>query len=154
MKIGAVSKYQNKNWTWTGTILNNNEMPWCYALLNNKNNVIRRNGRHLIKTNSNFVNTENDNDMDIDVDQKQKKNIYFKPSKWAWRSGKSQENATELQEKTNYKIRWARRVTKAFPYGEYQTMKVWIAKRGCYARNKELQNSIRTKSHQSVSIFE
>ena len=49
---------QNNNWTWTGIILNKNDLPWSYPLLNNKDNVAGRNRRHLIKMDSYFVKTE------------------------------------------------------------------------------------------------
>ena len=63
-------------------ILNNNDMPRSCTLLNDKDNVIRRNRRHLIKMKSNFVKTENDNDMDnyIETEPKTKQNtsaIFF-----------------------------------------------------------------------------
>ena len=41
-------------------------MPRSYTLLNDKDNAIRRNKRHLINMGSNFIKTENDNDMNND----------------------------------------------------------------------------------------
>ena len=56
-----VCYFENNNWIWTGIILNNNDMPRCYTLWNNNDNVMWRNSCHLIKMNSNFFNIENDN---------------------------------------------------------------------------------------------
>ena len=59
----TVPYQQNNNWEQTGTILNKNNLPWSYTLLNNKDTVIQRNRLHLEKMNSNFIKTEDDNDM-------------------------------------------------------------------------------------------
>ena len=67
-KKDTVRYCQSSNWTQTGIILNNNDIPQFYTLLNNKDNVIRRNRRHLIKMDSNFVKTENDNDIDNNIE--------------------------------------------------------------------------------------
>ena len=53
--------------TQTGIILNKNKMHRSHTLLNNRDNVIRRNRRHLIKMVSNFVKTENDIDNNIET---------------------------------------------------------------------------------------
>ena len=52
---GTVCYRLNNNWTRSRMIPNKNNMPRSYILLNDKNNVMRRNRRHLIKMNSNFV---------------------------------------------------------------------------------------------------
>ena len=48
-KNNTVHYCQNKNWTRTGIILNNNGIPRSYTLSNDKDNVIQRNIRHLIE---------------------------------------------------------------------------------------------------------
>ena len=63
---------QNNNWTQTGIILNKNKMPLSYTLLNNKDNVIRRNRCNFIKIASNIVNNENEGDMDNNIETKSK----------------------------------------------------------------------------------
>ena len=57
---------QNNNWTRTEIILNKNDLPRSYTLLNAKNNVIRRNRCDLMKMDSKFVETENDNDIETE----------------------------------------------------------------------------------------
>ena len=47
-------------------------MPQFCTLLNDKDNIIQRNRRLLIKTNSNFVKVKNDNDMDNDIETEPK----------------------------------------------------------------------------------
>ena len=48
-------------------------MLQSYTLLNNKDNVIRRNRCHLIKMDSNFIKIENDNDIHNDRNQTRNK---------------------------------------------------------------------------------
>ena len=60
---GTVNYRQNNNWTRTEIFLNKNDMHQSYTLLNDKDNVIRRNRPLLTKIDSNFVKTENENDM-------------------------------------------------------------------------------------------
>ena len=50
-------------------------MPRSYTLLNDKDNAIRRNKRHLINMGSNFIKTENDNDMNNDRETEPKQDI-------------------------------------------------------------------------------
>ena len=50
-------------------------MPRSYTLLNDKDNAIRRNQRHLINMGSNFIKTENDNDMNNDRETEPKQEI-------------------------------------------------------------------------------
>ena len=60
---------QNNNLKRTGITLNKSDMPRSYTLLNDKNNVTRRNRRHLIKMDPKFLKIENenmDNDMEIE----------------------------------------------------------------------------------------
>ena len=64
----TVSYRQNNNRTRTGKISNKNDMLWSYTLLNDKDNIIRRNRRHLIKMDPNFVKTENGNDIDNEIE--------------------------------------------------------------------------------------
>ena len=66
---------KNNNWTPTGIILNKNDMSRSYILLNDKDNVMPRNRRHLIKMNSNFVKIENHNDMDNHTETELKQDI-------------------------------------------------------------------------------
>ena len=47
-------------------------MPRSDTLLNDKDNVMRRNRRHLLKMDSNFVETENGTDMENDIDAEPK----------------------------------------------------------------------------------
>ena len=47
-------------------------MPLSYTLLNNKDNVIRRNRCNLITIASNIVNNENEGDMDNNIKTKSK----------------------------------------------------------------------------------
>ena len=42
-----------------------NDMSQSYTLFNDKGKVIRRNRRHLIKMDSNFVKIGNDNDIEM-----------------------------------------------------------------------------------------
>ena len=55
----TVRYHQNNNWTRTGIVLNKNNTPRSYTFLNEKDNVIRRNRRHLVKMDSNFVKIKN-----------------------------------------------------------------------------------------------
>ena len=54
---------------------NKNDMLWSYTLLNDKDNVIRRNRRHLIKMEPDFVKTENGNDIDNEIETEPKQDI-------------------------------------------------------------------------------
>ena len=47
-------------------------MPRSYTLLNDNDNLIRRNRRHLIKMDSNFVKIENDNYIDNNIETEPK----------------------------------------------------------------------------------
>ena len=47
-------------------------MPRSDTLLNDKDNVMRRNRRHLLKMDSNFVETENGTDMKNDIEAEPK----------------------------------------------------------------------------------
>ena len=67
----TVRYHQNNNWTRAGIIVNKSNMPRSYTLLNDKNNVIRRNRRHLIKIDPKFVKIENEN-MDNDTETEPK----------------------------------------------------------------------------------
>ena len=110
-KNDTVRYCQSSNWTQSGIILNNNDIPQFYTLLNNKDNVIQRNIRHLIKMDSNFVKTENDNDMDNDVETEPK----TRHSTSATKPGEvdePRENATELRETSSYTTQLGRRVIK------------------------------------------
>ena len=48
-------------------------MPRSDTLLNDKDNVMRRNRRHLLKMDSNFVEAENGTDMENDIEAEPKK---------------------------------------------------------------------------------
>ena len=72
-------------------ILNNNDMPKFYTLLNDNDNIIRKNRRHLIKVNSNFVKTEYENDMDNDIEIESK----TRHSTLVSKSGKGGRNSRE-----------------------------------------------------------
>ena len=48
-------------------------MPRSYTLLNDKDNVIRRNRRHLLKMDSNFDKIENVDDMENDIQKTKNK---------------------------------------------------------------------------------
>ena len=52
---GTVRYLQNNSWTRAGIILNKNDMPRSYTLLDDKDKVIRGNIRHLIKMDLNFA---------------------------------------------------------------------------------------------------
>ena len=47
-------------------------MPRSDTLLNDKHNVMRRNRRHLLKMDSNFVETENGTDIENDIEAEPK----------------------------------------------------------------------------------
>ena len=47
-------------------------MPRSDTLLNDKDNVMRRNRRHLLKMDSNFVETENGTDIENDIEAEPK----------------------------------------------------------------------------------
>ena len=79
-------------------------MSRSHTLLIDKDNLIGRNRRHLIKMDSKFVKTENDNDMN---------------------------NDTETEPKTRHSIS-ATKPGKPSPYGEYQTVKILLVEGGCH----------------------
>ena len=79
-------------------------MSRSHTLLIDKDNLIRRNRRHLIKMDSKFVKTENDNDMD---------------------------NDTEIEPKTRHSIS-ATKPGKPSRYGEYQTVKMLLVEGGSH----------------------
>ena len=114
---------QNNNWTRTGIILNKNDILQPYTLLNDKVNVIRRNGHHLIKMDSNFVKIENDNDINNDVETESKARHSTSATK-PGEKDEPRENATELRERSNYTTRSGRRVIKPSRYGEERTLNI------------------------------
>ena len=59
---------QNNNWTRNWVILNKNDMPQSYTLLNDNDNVIQRNRHHLMKMDSNFLKIQSDHDMNNDTE--------------------------------------------------------------------------------------
>ena len=79
-------------------------MSRSHTLLIDKDNLTRRNRRHLIKMDSKFVKTENDNDMD---------------------------NDTEIEPKTRHSIS-ATKPGKPSRYGEYQTVKMLLVEGGSH----------------------
>ena len=79
-------------------------MSRSHTLLIDKDNLIRRNRRHLIKMDSKFVKTENDNDMD---------------------------NDTEIEPETRHSIS-ATKPGKPSRYGEYQTVKMLLVEGGSH----------------------
>ena len=121
---------QNNNWTRTGIILNKSDMPRSYTLLNDKNNVIRRNRRHLIKMDPNFLKIENENmDNDMETEPQTRHDVSVsEPGEVV----EPRENATELREASSYTTRSGRRVIKSSRYGEGPTVKALIVKGGCY----------------------
>ena len=91
---GTVRYRQNNNWTWTAIILNKSDMPRSYTLLNDKNIVIQRNRRHLIKMDPKCLKIENEN-MDNDMETEPK----TRPGASVSEPGEvvePQENVTEL----------------------------------------------------------
>ena len=74
------------------------------TLLNDKDNVIRRNRRQIIKMASKLVKIENDNNMD---------------------------NDTETEPIARRSIS-ATKLGKLSRYGEYRTVKILLIKGGCY----------------------
>ena len=108
---------QNNNWTRTGIILNKSDMPRSYTLLKDKNNVIRRNRRHLIKMDPKFLNIENEN-MDNDIETEPKTRHSMSVSKPGEVDEPREENATKLRETSSYITRSGRRVIKPSQYGE------------------------------------
>ena len=107
---------QNNNWTRTGIIFNKSDMPRSYTLLNDKNNVIRRNRRHVIKMDPKFLKIENENmDNDIETEPKTKHDTSIsEPGE----VDEPRENATELRETSSYTTRSGRRVIRPSRYGE------------------------------------
>ena len=91
---------QNNNWTRTGIILNKSDMPRSYTLLNDKNDVIRRNRHHLIKMDPKFRKIENEN-MDNDMKTEQKTTHETSISE-PGEVDEPRENATELRETLSY----------------------------------------------------
>ena len=107
---------QNNNWTRTGIMINKSNMLRSYTLLNDKNNVIRRNRRHLIKMNPKFLKIENEN-MDNDMETEPKTRHDTSVSE-PGEVDEPRENATELRETSSYTTRSGRRVIKPFRYSE------------------------------------
>ena len=107
---------QNNNWTRTGIILNKSNMPRSYTLLNDKNNIIRRNRCHLIKMNSKFLKIRNENtDNGMETEPKTRHGTSVsEPGE----VDEPRENATELRETLSYTTRSGRRVIKPSRYGE------------------------------------
>ena len=112
----TVRYHQNNNWTRTGIILNKSDMPRSYKLLNGKNNVIRRNRRHLIKMDPKFLKIENEN-MDNDMET-EPKTRHDTPVSEPGEVDEPRENATEPRETSTYTTRSGRRVIKPSRYGE------------------------------------
>ena len=106
----TVRYHQNNNWTRAGIIVNKSNMPRSYTLLNDKNNVIRRNRRHLIKMVPKFVKIENEN-MDNDTETEPKTTHDTSVSE-PGEVDKPRENVTELRETSSYTTRSGRRVIK------------------------------------------
>ena len=100
-KNGTVRYRQNNNWTRTALILNKNDMSQSYTLLKDKDYVMRRNRRHLINMDSNFVKTENDNGLDSDIETETKA-IHTGSATEPGEVDKPRENATERRETLNY----------------------------------------------------
>ena len=128
---GTVRYLQNNSWTRAGIILNKNDMPRSYTLLDDKDKVIRGNRRHLIKMDLNFVNTENSNDMDNGIKTKLKAR-HSTPATEPEEVNEPRENATELRETSSYTTPSGRRVIKPSRYGEQRTVKILIVKGECY----------------------
>ena len=97
---------QNNNCTRAGIILNKSDMPQSYTLLNGKNNVIRRNRRHLIKMNPKLLKIENENmDNDTDTEPKTRHDTsIYEPGE----VDEPRENVTELRETSSYTTRSGR----------------------------------------------
>ena len=91
----------NNKWTQARITLDKNDMPRSYTLLNDTDNVIRRNRHHLIKMDSNSVKIENDNDMDNDVETEPKTRHCTSASE-PEEKHERQENANELRETLSY----------------------------------------------------
>ena len=106
----TVRYHQKNNWTRAGIIVNKSNMPRSYTLLNDKNNVIRRNRRHLIKMVPKFVKIENEN-MDNDTETEPKTTHDTSVSE-PGEVDKPRENVTELRETSSYTTRSGRRVIK------------------------------------------
>ena len=112
----SVRYHQNKYWTRTGIILNKSDMPRSYTLLNEKNNVIRRNRYHLIKMDPKFLMIENENtDNDMETELKTRHHTSVSEPREV---DEPRENATELRETSSYTTRSGRRVIKPSRYGE------------------------------------
>ena len=91
----------NNKWTQARITLDKNDMPRSYTLLNDTDNVIRRNRHHLIKMDSNSVKIENDNDLDNDVETEPKTRHCTSASE-PEEKHERQENANELRETLSY----------------------------------------------------
>lgn len=97
-------------------------MSQSYRLLNNKDNVIRRKRRHLMKMDSNVVKIEKSNDMNNEIETKPKSRC----SMWGTKSRRVDEhrwNMNELREKSSYNTHSRRGVifrkfTKKYCKGE------------------------------------
>ena len=97
----AVRDRQNNNWTRTGIILNKNDMPRSYTMLKDKDNIIWRNRRHLIKIGSNFVKIVNHNDIDNDIETEPKTRHSTSASELG-EVDETRDNATEPRETSSY----------------------------------------------------
>ena len=109
-------RYRQNNWTRIGIILNKSDMPQSYTLLNDKDNVIRRSRRHLIKMDPKFLKIEKENmDNDMETEPKTRHDASVsEPGEVV----EPRENAAELREASSYTTRSGRRVIKPSRYGE------------------------------------
>ena len=94
-------------------------------MLNDKDNIIRRNRHHLIKIDSNFVKIENDNDIDNDI-QTEPKTRHSTSASEPGEVDQPQNNATERRETSSYATRSGTSISIM------KTVKILIAKGGCY----------------------
>ena len=90
---------------------------------------MRRNRRHLLKMDSNFVETENGTDMENDIEAEPK--TRHSMSETEPEEEEIWENATELREASSYTTWSRRRVIKPSRYGEQGTVKILIVKGEC-----------------------
>ena len=79
------------------------------TFLNDKGNIIRKNRRHLIKLDSNFVKIENDNDMNNDIETEPKTRHSMSATELE-EVEEPREDLTELRETSSYTTRPGRRV--------------------------------------------
>ena len=101
------------------------DMPRSYTMLKDKDNIIWRNRRHLIKIGSNFVKTVNHNDMDNDIET-EPKTRQSRPASEPGEVDETRDNATELRETSSYTTPPGRSISII------KTVKILIAKGGCY----------------------